>query len=106
MKIQVVGKDIEVAVVVLKSCEVATIVPIPHAIELRGIRHWQRTQKNAVYKRKDRGVRADAKRERQDRGCREARRFAQLAPGVTNVLLQHFKKWQAALHAKVFFRFR
>ena len=50
---------------------------LPDADEPRGVRVRQRTDEHAVHDAEDRGVRADAERERRDRDGREQRRARQ-----------------------------
>ena len=53
------------------------------------LRVRQRAQQDGVGDAEDRGARADAERERQDRGGGDHRRPPQAAPRVAKVLLQH-----------------
>jgi Skp family chaperone for outer membrane proteins len=64
----------------------AAIVVVADAVELRGIGDRKRAQQDALDQREDGRVGADAERQRDDRGEREARRLAQLAQRVADVV--------------------
>ena len=57
-----------------------------HLEQLLRVRKWQRSQQHAVDDGEDRGVRADAERERDDGGDRERGRGAELAQRVGEIL--------------------
>ena len=87
--IKVVREDGEVAgiaCVARESAFDAAIVVVADAIELRRICNRQRAQQDALHQREDGGVGADTQGQRDDCGEREARRLAQLAQCVAEVL--------------------
>ncbi len=65
--------------------------------ELLGMRIGKRIEQDTVDHRKERSVRADAERERQDGDRREAGAFAQRANGESNILRQFVKPSPAPL---------
>jgi hypothetical protein len=44
MKIEIIGEEVEVAVLVLETVIVAAIVPVADPVKMRGVRDRERTQ--------------------------------------------------------------
>jgi hypothetical protein len=59
---------------------------MPHSNQLARLLVRERLQENAIDYAEDCGVRANAKRKREDRNGRERRTFAQLPQGITKIL--------------------
>ena len=68
MEVEIVGKNGEVAIVVLESAVDTAIVGIANAEESRGVGHRQRAQQDALHQREDGRIGADAEGQRQHRG--------------------------------------
>ena len=83
--VEVVGEEIEVAVVIDEAAIDTAVIKVADAIEGRRIRHRKRAQQNGVDESEDRYIRADAERNREhDRGG-ESRSFCELAEGEFDV---------------------
>ena len=94
--VKVVGEDVEIAVLALKTAVDTTIVSVADTVKACGIGDRQRAQQDALHQGEDGGVSADAESERDDRCDGEPRRLAQLAQGVAHVLKKGF---HGILHA-------
>ena len=68
-------------------------VRAPHHDEVPGIRVGQRPQEQRAGDAEDRGVGADAERQRQDRRDGDARRRGQRTPGLTEILADHARDY-------------
>ena len=79
-----------------------SIVLAPDNREPAGLTIGQRAQENSVYETEDRGVGADAYRQRQHRHHREAGIFQEHPTSKSQVLEQGFKKGKPALGPIVF----
>ncbi len=79
MAIEVVGEEVEVAVVVDEAAIDAAVVEVADAVQARGIGDGQRFQQNRVNQGEDGGVRSDAERDGENDCGSEAGRFAELA---------------------------
>ena len=87
----------------LISRDGAAFLIVAEVIEFLGVRHWQRLQQNSVNQSKNRCVRADAKRQRQDRNAGESRRLPQRAQPVANILDKCLQQRQRVHLATPFF---
>ena len=102
VEVKVVGEEIEITVVAFKSVVVAAGGLIADAIEAGGIGHWKRALEDTVYQGEDRCRGADAERQRDDRGEREAGRFTELTKAVADILHDRLHPHGPAALAAVF----
>src|ERR1019366_1034320 len=86
MLIEIVGEDIEVAILTDESAVDTAVIGVANPIELLRVIHRKRAKQDALDQRKDRRICTDAQGQGYDRREREARRFAQPAQRILNVL--------------------
>ena len=72
--------------VVLKSAEHAAIVAVAQSVKLARFRNRQAVEHDSVEQREDRGVGADAQRERDHADCCEAGRLPHTAQTIAKIL--------------------
>ena len=84
--IQIIRKQIKVAVFVHEPAANAAIVLIAHSVQASRVRNRKRSQKDRVHQREDGNVRSDAKRDGKDHSRSEAGRLAELAEGKFEVV--------------------
>ncbi len=76
LTVEIVGKNVEIAVVIDEAAVYTAIVFVADAIERRGIGYRQRLQQDGVYQREDGGVGANAKSKGENHGDGKSGRFA------------------------------
>jgi hypothetical protein len=79
MAIQIVRKEVEIAIVVHKAAIHAAVVEVSNAVQTCGIGDRERLKQNRVNQREYGGVGSDAERDGEDYGGGEAGRLPKLA---------------------------
>ena len=86
LTVEIIGKNIEVAIRVHEPAVHTTVVPVADAVQGCRVDHWQGRKENGMDKSEDCRVCANAERNRQDDSSRKSGKLSQLTESEFEVL--------------------